>query len=437
MSSLAIIGTGIAGLGCAHFLHRHFDLTLFEQADYAGGHTNTVTIDEPGSATVPGRTSTTRKVPIDTGFMVFNKVTYPHLTRLFTQLSVPIKKTDMSFSVRHADTGLEFAGSSLNHLFAQRRNLFRPRFYRMLAAVNRFNSEAVAALNDPATQNETLGDYVRRRGYGEDFFNLYLVPMSSAVWSTPPEQMLAFPATSLLRFFHNHGFLGLSTQHQWWTVDGGAKTYVEKITVPFRDRLRLRQAATRVIRTPRGVTVMTSAGQAQNFDHVILACHGDQALRLLVNPTPDENRLLSEFHYQPNVATLHTDASVMPRTKLAWSAWNYEINHDAAGAVSTATHYWMNKLQGVSDRENYFVTINRPESIDPARVLRRIDYEHPLFSLGAVRAQTEIPALNAIARDTTHTYFAGAWQRYGFHEDGLLSAVRLSEQLLRRDPWTA
>jgi predicted NAD/FAD-binding protein len=437
MSSLAIIGTGIAGLGCAHFLHRHFDLTLFEQADYAGGHTNTVTIDEPGSATAPGRTSPTRKVPIDTGFMVFNQVTYPHLTRLFTQLSVPIKKTDMSFSVRHADTGLEFAGSSLNHLFAQRRNLFRPRFYRMLAAVNRFNSEAVAALDDPATQNETLGAYVRRRGYGEDFFNLYLVPMSSAVWSTPPDQMLAFPATSLLRFFHNHGFLGLSTQHQWWTVDGGAKTYVEKITVPFRDRLRLRQAATRVIRTPRGVTVMTSAGEAQNFDHVILACHGDQSLRLLVNPTPGENRLLSEFHYQPNVATLHTDASVMPRTKLAWSAWNYEINHDPAGAVSTATHYWMNKLQGVSDRENYFVTINRPESIDPARVLRRIDYEHPLFSLGAVRAQTEIPALNATARDTTHTYFAGAWQRYGFHEDGLLSAVRLSEQLLRRDPWTA
>ena len=428
MSSLAIIGTGIAGLGCAHFLHRHFDLTLFEQADYAGGHTNTVTAPEPGTG---------RPVPIDTGFMVFNKVTYPHLTRLFAQLSVPIKKTDMSFSVRHADTGLEFAGSSLNHLFAQRRNLFRPRFYRMLAAINRFNSEAVAALDDPATQNETLGDYVRRRGYGEDFFNLYLVPMSSAVWSTPPEQMLAFPATSLLRFFHNHGFLGLNTQHQWWTVDGGAKTYVEKITVPFRDRLRLRQAATRVIRTPRGVTVMTSAGEAQNFDHVILACHGDQALRLLVNPTPDENRLLSEFHYQPNVATLHTDASVMPRTKLAWSAWNYEINHDDAGAVSTATHYWMNKLQGVSDRENYFVTINRPESIDPARVLRRIDYEHPLFSLGAVRAQTEIPALNATARDTTHTYFAGAWQRYGFHEDGLLSAVRLSEQILRRDPWTA
>ena len=441
MSSLAIIGTGIAGLGCAHFLQRHFDLTLFEQNDYAGGHTNTVTAAEPGTG---------RPVPIDTGFMVFNQVTYPHLTRLFTQLAVPIKKTDMSFSVRHADTGLEFAGSSLNHLFAQRRNLFRPRFYRMLAAINRFNTEAVAALDDPATQNETLGDYVKRRAYGDDFFQLYLVPMSSAVWSTPPDQMLAFPATSLLRFFHNHGFLGLSTQHQWWTVDGGAKTYVEKITPPFQDRLRLRQAVTRIVRTPRGVTVMTSTGEAQNFDHVILACHGDQALRLLVNPTPDESRLLAEFHYQPNVATLHTDASVMPRTKLAWSAWNYEIARGSGGSVpgapprdeastpvSTATHYWMNKLQGVSDRQNYFVTINRPESIAPQHVLRRIHYEHPLFSLGAVRAQAEIPALNQHARGTTHTYFAGAWQRYGFHEDGLLSAVRLSEQLLGRDPWAA
>ncbi len=426
MPSLAIIGTGIAGLGCAHFLHRDFDVTLFEQNDYIGGHTNTVTTPEPGTG---------RLVPIDTGFMVFNKVTYPHLTRLFTLLEIPIKKTDMSFSVRHAHTGLEFAGSSLNHLFAQRKNLLSPRFYKMLLAINRFNTEAIAALDDPAVQQESLGDYVRRRAYGEDFFNLYLVPMSSAVWSTPPELMLSFPATTLLRFFHNHGFLGLSTQHQWWTVDGGSKTYVGKITAPFSDRLRIRETVTRVVRTPRGVTVMTGSGSAQNFDHVILACHAPQARRLLVNPTADEARLLAEFRTQPNVATLHTDASVMPRTKLAWSAWNYEINRDDAGPLSTATHYWMNKLQGVSDRENYFVTINRPESIAPDRVLRRIKYEHPLFSLGAVRAQAEIPTLNAAAKKTTHTYFAGAWQRYGFHEDGLLSAVRLSEQLLGRDPW--
>jgi predicted NAD/FAD-binding protein len=428
MARLAIIGTGIAGLGCAHFLHRHFDVTLFEQNNYAGGHTNTVTAPEPGTG---------RLVPIDTGFMVFNKVTYPLLTRLFTELDVPIKKTAMSFSVRHADSGLEFCGSSLNHLFAQRKNLFRPRFYRLLAAIGRFNKEAVAALDDPAIQTETLGDYVRRRAYGEDFFNLYLVPMSSAVWSTPPELMLSFPAAALLRFFHNHGFLGLDTQHQWWTVDGGAKTYVGKISAPWRDRLRLGEGALSVVRSQKGVMVMTTAGTAHNFDHVILACHGDQALRLLVNPTADEARLLRDFKYQPNVATLHTDASVMPRTRLAWSSWNYEITRDAAGGISTATHYWMNSLQGVSDRENYFVTINRPESIAPEKVLRRINYEHPLFSLGAMRAQAEIPALNTAARGATETYFAGAWQRYGFHEDGLLSAARLSEQLLGRDPWLA
>ena len=428
MPSLAIIGTGIAGLGCAHFLQRSHDFTLFEQNDYAGGHTNTVTVDEPASG---------RRVAMDTGFMVFNKVTYPHLTRLFELLRVPIKPTSMSFSVRHAASGLEYAGSSLNHLFAQRRNLLRPRFYRLLSAISRFNSEAVAALDDPATQNESLGDYVTRRGYGRDFFDLYLVPMSSAVWSTPPELMLAFPATSLLRFFHNHGFLGMHTQHPWWTVDGGARTYVDKLTAGWRDRLRLRQAATRIVRTPHGVTVMTSTGQAQNFDRVILACHGDQALRLLANPTEQERRLLSEFRYQPNTATVHTDTSVMPRTRLAWSSWNYEINHDPAAGVSTATHYWMNSLQGVSDREDYFVSINRPEAIAPDRVLRRIQYEHPLFSLGAVRAQAELPALNAAARGTTETYFAGAWQRYGFHEDGLLSAVRLCEELLGQDPWTA
>lgn len=427
MTSLGIIGTGISGLGCAHFLHRDFDVTLFEQGSHIGGHTHTVTASEPG---------TKRELPIDTGFMVFNKVTYPHLTRLFTSLDVAIKPAPMSFSVRHVDEGLEFAGSSLNHLFAQRRNLFRPRFWRMLAAVSRFNSEAVEALNDPKLSEETLGAYVKRRGYGDDFFQLYLVPMSSAVWSTPPAAMLDFPATTLLRFFHNHGFLGLHTQHPWWTVVGGAKSYVEKLTAPWRDRIRLGEAATRVVRTPRGVTVMTSSGEARTFDRVILACHGDQALRLLANPTFQEARLLSEFRYQRNLATLHTDATVMPRTRLAWSSWNYEINRDEAGRVSAATHYWMNKLQGVSERENYFVSINRPEAIAPERVVKRIEYEHPLFSLGAVRAQADLPELNAAGRGTTETFFAGAWQRFGFHEDGLLSAVRLSEQLLGRDPWS-
>lgn len=426
--TLAIIGSGISGLGCAHFLHRDFDVTLFERAAYAGGHTNTVEAPEPGT----GRT-----VPIDTGFMVFNHETYPQLLRLFTQLQVPVKKTDMSFSVRHEDTGLEFCGSSLNHLFCQRRNLLRPSFYRMLLQIDRFNREAHAALADPAWAEITLGDYIARRGYGDAFRDLYLVPMSSAVWSTPPEKMLQFPARTLLRFFHNHGFLGLHTQHQWWTVDGGAREYVRRMAAPWRDRIRTHAAVTRVRRTPDGVLVATAGGAEERFDRVVLAAHGHESLALLADPSPDEARLLREFQYQPNVATLHTDASVMPRTRMAWSAWNYSLARDTRGRVEPMTIYWMNRLQGVSDRQDYFVSINRPDRINPAKVLRSIPYEHPLFTLGAVRAQAEIPALNAAAAGSTETYFCGAWTRYGFHEDGLLSAVNLARLLLGRDPWAA
>lgn len=247
--------------------------------------------------------------------------------------------------------------------------------------------------------------------------------------------MRSFPAVTLLRFFHNHGFLGLHTQHPWWTVTGGARRYVEKISAPWRDRIHAGDAAVRVFRTGNGVIIRTKSGREHAFAGVILACHADQALRLLDAPTTVEARLLREFRYQPNVATVHTDASVMPRTPLAWSSWNYEIAREADGRASTATHYWMNALQGVSDRENYFVSINRPEAIAPERVLHRIPYEHPLFSLGAIRAQAGIPALNTAAIGTTETYYAGAWQRYGFHEDGLFSANRLCELLLDRDPW--
>jgi predicted NAD/FAD-binding protein len=425
--TLAIVGTGISGLGCAHFLHRHFDVTLFEQNRHTGGHTNTVTVAEPGSG---------RAVPVDTGFMVFNYETYPQLTRLFAQLDVPVKKTDMSFSVRHEDTGLEFCGSSLNHLFCQRRNLLRPSFYRMLRQIDRFNREALDALDDPAWADVTLADYVARRGYGRDFLNLYVIPMSSAVWSTPPEKMLQFPARTLLRFFHNHGFLGLHTQHQWWTVDGGAQQYVTRLTTPWRHRIRHYARVISVRRTNSGALVSTADGQHERFDKVILAAHGHQSLALLADPTPDETHLLREFQYQPNVATLHTDDSVMPRTRRAWSAWNYSIARDADGRISPMTIYWMNRLQGVSDRANYFVSINRPDRIDPAKRLRTIAYEHPLFTLRAVRAQAEIPTLNARAAGTTETFFCGAWTRYGFHEDGLLSAMKVAKLLLGRDPWT-
>jgi predicted NAD/FAD-binding protein len=430
MSSIAIIGTGIAGMGSAHFLHRDHEVSLFEANDYVGGHTNTVCAREPGTG---------REVPIDTGFMVYNEVTYPLLTRLFAELRVPVKKTSMSFAVRDDATGLEWCGSSLNHLFAQRRNLFNPRFLRMLSAVNRFNREAVAALDDPRIAEISLDQFVRDRGYGRDFFDLYLAPMSSAVWSTPPELMLSFPAATLLRFFHNHGFLGLQTQHQWLTVDGGSREYRERLIAPFRSSIQVGLGATRIRRlgTSLGVELTTTDGTVRRFDHVILATHADQALRLLADPTPDEARLLGAFAYQANVVTLHTDASVLPRAPLARASWNYQLSRDAAGRIVPATHYWMNSLQGVSDRENYFVTVNRPESIDPARVVRRIDYTHPLFDLAALRAQRELPRLNERARGSTDTFFAGSYFRYGFHEDAFISAFQLAGFLLGRDPWPA
>lgn len=427
MQRLAIIGTGIAGLGCAHFLHRDYEITLFEQNDYAGGHSNTIVTREP---------ETDRPVPIDTGFMVFNRVTYPMLCRLFDQLAVPVRRSDMSFSVRDHASGIEWCGSSLNCLFGQRRNLFNWRFVRMLLQVDRFNREAVAALDDPAIATITLEDYARRLGYGRDFLELYLIPMSSAVWSTPPEQMLRFPARTLLRFFHNHGFLGLHTQHQWFTVTGGAREYVRRLSGPWRERIRLDEEVTSVRRGYGGVTVVTTTGESHFFDRIIVATHADQALRLLADPSGDEVSLLSRFRYQPNTATLHTDASVMPRTGRVWASWNYELARDRRGAPSPATHYWMNRLQQVSERENYFVTINRPEHIDPDRVLRRIRYEHPLFDLGAVEAQARLPALNERALGTTGTFYAGSYFRYGFHEDAFMSAVELSRLLLGRDPWT-
>jgi uncharacterized protein len=428
MTRVAIIGGGIAGLGCAHFLRRDFDITVFDQNSYAGGHSNTVTVDEPGTG---------RSLPVDTGFMVFNKVTYPLLNRLFDTLGVESKPTKMSFSVRHVDMGLEYCGSSLSHLFSQRRNLFNPRFYRMLASINRFNREAAAALKDPSLQETTLGDYVQQRGYGNDFLSLYLSPMASAVWSTPPEAIYSFPAVTLLRFFHNHGFLGLNTQHPWFTVTGGARAYVAKLVAPWKERIRLGTGVDKVTRPGKGVYVTLRSGVVQIFDKVILACHGDEALNMLSDPRPDETGVLGAFKYQPNIATLHTDSSVMPRTRKAWASWNYEINRDASGEPSTATHYWMNSLQGVSDRENYFVSINRPKAIDPAKVIRTIPYEHPLFNVGALRSQKDLMKLNTSTAGKTDTYFAGSYFRYGFHEDAFLSAVKLSEVLLSRDPWAA
>lgn len=424
MKTLAIIGTGIAGLGCAHFLHERFDLTLYEQNDYAGGHTNTITVEEAG-----------RAVPIDTGFMVFNHVTYPNLTRLFRDLGVETKPTAMSFSVQHVPSGLEYNGGSLNLLFGQRRNLLSIRHWRMLAEINRFNSEAVAALDDPHWATYNLRDYVAERGYGDDMLQRYLVPMGSAVWSTPPDTMLDFPAVTLLRFWHNHGFLGLDTQHPWFTVTNGAQSYVSKITAPFRDRVLLGRKAVRVTRDGGKATVRSADGSEQTFDKVVLAGHADQSLAMLADPSELEARLLREFKYQSNIATLHTDPSFMPHTGRCWASWNYRIDTAPDGRALPTTHYWMNSLQGVSDRVNYFVSLNSHDRIAPARVLRRIEYEHPIFNLGAIAAQSELPQLNRLSPDQT-TYYAGAWFKYGFHEDGFTSALECARAITGEPIWS-
>lgn len=414
MEKLAIIGTGIAGMGCGHFLHKKYDLTIFEQDSYVGGHTNTEVVDEEGSP-----------VYIDTGFMVFNFQTYPNLCRLFEDLKAPIKKTDMSFSVQHVPTGLEYCGSGINGLFAQRKNIFNVKYIKMLMQISRFNSESVKILDDPEFENYSLAQYIEKFGYGEDMLWKYLIPMSSAVWSTPMEEMLNFPIVTLVRFFKNHGFLGLNTQHQWYTLHNGSQSYRELLIAPFKDKIRINNGAVKIKRENNKVLVITADGIVHEFDKVILACHADQALRILEAPTPDEHRLLSPFHYQKNSATLHTDESVMPKSRLTWSSWNYRIE-EREGKPVPATIYWMNSLQDVSKKKNYFVSINAiPGTLDEKKILKTIDYEHPLFDVPAMKAQNELYRLN----EKGPVYFCGSYFRYGFHEDAYASAVELCKKL--------
>ena len=405
-------------MGCGYFLHDRDDLTLYEQNDYIGGHTNTVSVEEEG-----------RPVYIDTGFMVFNYRTYPNLCRLFERIKAPVKKTDMSFSVQHLPSGLEYSGSSLNHLFAQRSNLFRPGYWKMLRQIGRFNTESIRILEDPRFADVSIGDFVREAGYGEEMLWKYLVPMSSAVWSTPMDKMLDFPAVTLIRFFQNHGFLGLNTQHQWWTLEKGSQAYRELLIRPFRDRIRVNCKVVRVVRGGRaeggaGVIVVTADGHRERYDRVILACHGDQALALLEQPTEAERRLLSPFRYQHNRCVLHTDTSMMPKRKLAWSSWNYRIE-EQNGQLVPSTLYWMNRLQGVSGRVPYFVSVNPHAGLDPKKILRVLDYEHPLFDAPAIRAQRELQTLNTGGP----IYYCGSYFNYGFHEDAFRSAVELCTRL--------
>lgn len=420
---LAIIGTGISGLACGRFLSQKYDVALFEQDDRIGGHSHTVLVDEGE-----------QKIPVDTGFMVYNEVTYPLLTRLFRELDVMTKPTSMSFSVQHVEEGLEFNGGSINLLFGQRKNLLSPRYWRMLARIARFNRETVEELENPRFSDMSLRDYVKARGYGDDFLQWYLSPMAAAVWSSPPERIEQFPSRTLMRFWHNHGFLGLDTQHPWRTVSGGSRRYVDRLTQPFQSKIQRGVGVKSVSSLADGVRLTLHDGKQLDFDRVVIAAHGDQALRMLADPTDLENTLLGKFHYQENEAVLHTDSRFMPKTRRCWAAWNYRIDGAANGSARHSTHYWMNELQGVSEKEQYFVSINPPVPPTEETVKRKLVYEHPMFDLEAVAAQDRLPELHAAGHETRR-HFCGAWQRYGFHEDGLWSAVKVCTELLGGDPW--
>jgi predicted NAD/FAD-binding protein len=417
---LAIIGTGVAGLGAAYFLRKDFNITLFERNDYLGGHSNTVDVVEDKF-----------NLPVDTGFIVFNHVTYPHLLKLFNTINAPTKKSDMSFSVQSLHKKLEFSGSGLNGLFAQRSNLFSPWYIRFLLQINKFNELAPKILDDDKYSKLTLGEFAMQNGFSKDLLDHYLVPMSSAVWSTPPDLMLNFPAVTLARFFHNHGFLGLSTQHQWYTVEGGSREYVKLMIKEINPTVNLKNSIKSVYQENEKVIIHDQSDQKHTFDKVILAAHGDESLDMLSKPSQKQKDYLKEFQYCRNIATLHTDDSVMPKKKLAWSSWNYRTE-DLNGNLVSHTVYWMNRLQGISKKINYFLSINDPGLIDQKKIIKTIPYQHPLFTLNAINTQPKLSELNREG----NIYFCGSYFRYGFHEDALGSGYDLAKEILGKDPWS-
>lgn len=418
---IAVIGAGISGLSSAYRLvQAGADVTLYEAGKYFGGHSNTVDISVDGV-----------RFGVDTGFLVFNERTYPNLISLFAELGVDSVASDMSFSVKLPLAGrmLEWAGSNLDTVFAQRANLFNPRFLRMVRDILRFNREASAlATGDGAIPPQSLGHFLDERRYSAEFRNWYLLPMAACIWSCPAAQMLAFPAATFIRFCHNHGLLQVSDRPQWRTVRGGSRTYVDKLLAAIPSR-RLGMPVHSVTRAAHGgarsVRVDSTAG-AEHFDHVVLACHSDQALALLADARVDERAVLGAIGYQPNRALLHTDASCLPRNPRAWSAWNYQSTASATPQV--CVHYLINKLQPLPCATPVIVSLNPIDEPDPRQVLGAFDYAHPVFDAAAVAAQGRLPALQGVQG----TWFAGAWTGYGFHEDGLKSGLAVAAALAAR-----
>jgi predicted NAD/FAD-binding protein len=432
MKRVAVIGSGIAGLGVAHALARDASnpvhVTLFEAGSHFGGHANTVDV------TLDGLTH-----GVDTGFLVFNERTYPNLIKLFADLGVVTAPSDMSFSVQARQDGLEWSGSDLTTVFAQPGNLLRPRFLGMLADLLRFNrlTTAIAQRNADAELQEPIGDFLERHRFGTAFRDWYFLPMIGCIWSCPTDQMLRFPIGTMIRFCHNHGLIQVANRPQWHTVAGGSRNYVRRMLEAIADA-RLKTPVLQVRRLPpdsgdAGVMVTTPRG-SERFDEVVLACHSDQSLALLADATADERRVLGAIRYHPNRAVLHTDVSVLPQRRRAWAAWNYARAADAGREqAAVCLHYLINKLQPLPWQQPVIVSLNPDPAHEPdgRHVLREFDYSHPVFDTAAVAAQQQLPAIQG----RSHVWFCGAWTRYGFHEDGLMSALAVVDCL--RAQWRA
>lgn len=407
---IAIVGTGIAGNVAAYKLRHDHDITVFEAGRYVGGHTNTVDVAE-GNKTLA----------IDTGFIVFNDRTYPNFIQLLDDIGQVSQPSSMSFSVQVEENALEYSGTDLNGLFAQRKNLLNFGFQRMIRDILRFNRDAIASL-EAVGEETTVGSYLRVEGYGDDFIDYYLIPMAAAIWSAEPIAVLDMPVEFLLRFFANHGLLQLKDRPQWRVVRGGSREYVSKLVAGHEGRIRLNCSVTQIERFEDRVEVTSESAVREVFDYVVLACHSDQALAMLHDASDAERETLGAIRYQDNEAILHSDVTAMPTSRRAWAAWNYHV------PVSTESHvavtYNMNILQSLQTEKQYLVTLNDDRRIDPDKIIRRIQYSHPIYSREAVAAQQRQAELNS-----GRTLFCGAYWRNGFHEDGVVSALQACEQL--------
>lgn len=411
--NIAIVGSGISGLTAGHLLSQSHRITVFEAGSRIGGHTATRPVDVAG-----------RRYEVDTGFIVFNDRTYPNFIRLLSQLGVASQTTSMSFSVSRPDGGYEYSGVGLGGLFAQKRNLLRPAHWRMLREIGRFNRDCTRAFeNDTVDTDLTLGEYLSAQGYSQFFREHYVLPMVSAIWSSGLRGAESMPLLFFVRFFHHHGLLSVTNQPQWYTVEGGSHRYLEPLTRAFAERIYTDCPVTRIERTDAGALVSSDRFGEQSFDEVILACHSDQALRLLADPTDREYELLSAIPYQDNEVVLHTDASILPRARRAWASWNYRLAADRADqAVLT---YHMNRLQRLECSEQICVSVNASEWLDPECIIERFRYSHPVFNRDSVAAQQRWRDISGI----NHTHYCGAYWRNGFHEDGVVSGLRVAESL--------